>query len=444
MAGEVYQVTTPGPVSLRNAPVCDAAQVVLGMELSLDFTCSAGGMVSLEFPSGDPSRLLTGFVRALRAQGLRVDMGLPITITGDQEGHATAGEGRAPSGVPASSEGGTWFSVDLDADAASAVLDAVAVTPATVVELLPVAAYFDEATRAVASLGLDVRLARVGGRVLAAGEVSEVGLLASVLGDFEELTTYVVTAVPPTEVMSGLLARYPGLSLEWQSDLTRVAVQGPREAAIEAATAIRALSVPVTPVRVTVTFVSYDVRDISDQEIEAVFSLGDSTASLFGGSGVLDGATFQARLTDLVSQEVISVERHPAIATVSGRTARFVSGSSVPVVAGVNEDGFQEVDYRDTGVVLEVLPTLHQGGTLSLFLSAEISSSDGLGDTPTFSTREVETTVLVQSGDVVGVSGLEQSTDALTRTRAFRIFPGRASESATSRLAFFVTANYLP
>lgn len=440
-AGEVYQVSAPGAVSLRNVAVCDAAQIVLGDQLSIDHTCAAGGLVSLEFPSGDANRLLAGFIRALRALDLDVELGGSIAITGDREGHATGAEGRMPGGIEGEGGQGSWVSVSLDPAAASAVLDQVASVPGSVVELLPAGAYMEEAERAVNSLGLSVRIARIGGRFFAVGEVSEVGLLTQVLSDFSEVSTHVATAHAPTEVMSSLMARYPGLALEWQADLSRVAVQGPREAAVEAAAVLRELAVPVLPVRVTVTFISYDTADISDQEIEAAFSVG-TEYRVGGGAGLLDGASFSATLTDLVERQVVSVERHPVVTTISGRNARFVSGVSVPIVSGINEDGFQQVDYRDTGVVLDVFPSLTANGSLLLTIEAEVSSVQGTGDNPAFSERSVSASVLMAPGDVLAVSGLSETSESVSRGRTFRILPFRRAESATNRIGFFVRADF--
>jgi general secretion pathway protein D len=84
------------------------------------------------------------------------------------------------------------------------------------------------------------------------------------------------------------------------------------------------------------------------------------------------------------------------------------------------------VQYRDTGKILSVLPQVNSKGLVNLQIRQEVSSiletrdgavtSFGSTGSPAFSTREVDTTLVVQNGSTVLMGGIID--DAITHTRA--------------------------
>ena len=69
-----------------------------------------------------------------------------------------------------------------------------------------------------------------------------------------------------------------------------------------------------------------------------------------------------------------------------------------------------QIQYRDTGVMLEVTPRVNSGGMVVLELTQrvdDVDQTDTSGiDSPTIIQREITTSVAVQSGETIVLGGL--------------------------------------
>ena len=75
------------------------------------------------------------------------------------------------------------------------------------------------------------------------------------------------------------------------------------------------------------------------------------------------------------------------------------------------------IDYRETGVIMEVTPRVNSGGLVTLDISQEVSDVDTAANTsgigsPTFMQRNVSSRVVVQDGQTVGLAGLIRDTSS--------------------------------
>lgn len=99
----------------------------------------------------------------------------------------------------------------------------------------------------------------------------------------------------------------------------------------------------------------------------------------------------------------------------SGATARLQVGQDVPVLGAVvtNSGGTssQSVDYRNSGVIIEVAPKVRES-VIDLDLTQTVSdfvqTETGLVNTPTMNKREVRTSLTVEDGEVLVIGGLNQ------------------------------------
>jgi general secretion pathway protein D len=69
------------------------------------------------------------------------------------------------------------------------------------------------------------------------------------------------------------------------------------------------------------------------------------------------------------------------------------------------------VDYRETGVITEVIPRVSSGGLVTLDISQQVSDVDPNAPTfginsPTFLERAVRSRIVVQDGQTIGLAGL--------------------------------------
>ncbi len=97
------------------------------------------------------------------------------------------------------------------------------------------------------------------------------------------------------------------------------------------------------------------------------------------------------------------------------QSTRFVGGS------GVGDTGsgtIGNVQFINTGVILEVTPRVNPGGLVYLTIRQEVSSpgDDGVGGNPTINTRTLSTEVAIQSGQTIMLGGLIEETETLSRS----------------------------
>ena len=107
------------------------------------------------------------------------------------------------------------------------------------------------------------------------------------------------------------------------------------------------------------------------------------------------------------SQASINVGRQLPV-----QSTRFVGG-------GVGDTGqIGNVQYLNTGVILEVTPRVNPGGLVYLTIRQEVSSpgdDPGVGNNPTINTRQISTEVAIQSGQTIMLGGLIQEDETIGR-----------------------------
>ena len=150
-------------------------------------------------------------------------------------------------------------------------------------------------------------------------------------------------------------------------------------------------------------------------------SLGD--APLVAGGRVSETSTsFAAIIRALSTNTDVELLSTPSITAVDNEEARIVAGQNVPFRTGSTGTGgngvtnpFTTIERQDVGLTLNVTPHIHDGSLVRLEIRQEVSEVDpsslgsigidGSADLIT-NTREIETTVLADNGEVVILGGL--------------------------------------
>ena len=136
-----------------------------------------------------------------------------------------------------------------------------------------------------------------------------------------------------------------------------------------------------------------------------------------------------AILTALASKTNVKVLSTPSLVVLDNQTASLQVGDQVPVsttqatlVNGGNNGGFpvaNNIDYRNTGVILRVLPRVAANGSVTLNVDQEISNVTNPGTaanlTPTIAQRRVRSSIAVNSGQTVLLAGLISDRDQADR-----------------------------
>jgi general secretion pathway protein D len=160
----------------------------------------------------------------------------------------------------------------------------------------------------------------------------------------------------------------------------------------------------------------------------AISTLGAfGTAAIGGLAATINSTTSPARalLNMLASTQKVRVLANPSVMARNGESAFIQVGDEVPIVTSQQTTGnsvtvpggtttniIQNIQYRNTGVVLRVKPVIHAGGRIDLDVEQEVSSASatrtGVSASPTISTRRVSTKLSLSDGATVLLGGLMQ------------------------------------
>lgn len=177
---------------------------------------------------------------------------------------------------------------------------------------------------------------------------------------------------------------------------------------------------------------SQGLTSLRDAAVSSLLTASGVTSGVYGRSGdVLFAGIINAVKKDSGSN-VLST---PSIMTLDNEEARILVGQEVPITTGEvlganNSNPFRTIERQNVGVQLEVKPQINAGGGITLFLRQEVSSVAGpvsVGSTElVINKREIETTALVDDGDIVVLGGLldQKDTSSVQRTPILGDIPG--------------------
>ena len=135
-------------------------------------------------------------------------------------------------------------------------------------------------------------------------------------------------------------------------------------------------------------------------------------------------ATLQA-LNDITKVNVIST---PSLMVLDNKTARLQVGDQVPITTQTATNVVTSqaaivntVSMQDTGVILMVTPRINESGRVQLDIEQEVSSvvktTTSSIDSPTIQQRRVQTSVVVNDGEVLALGGMIQDKTSLGSTQ---------------------------
>ncbi len=149
------------------------------------------------------------------------------------------------------------------------------------------------------------------------------------------------------------------------------------------------------------------------------------TANGLGSSGLnmaLNSAgQTRATLNAFYDNKQAVIRSSPKLMVRSGEEARIEVGNEIPVVTGTSQASDnpdapinKTVQYRKTGVILSIKPTVQASGVVDLLVSQELSeqadtSSSSEALSPTIMNRKVETALTLRDGGSVMLAGLISS-----------------------------------
>ena len=202
--------------------------------------------------------------------------------------------------------------------------------------------------------------------------------------------------------------------------------------------ALRQLDITPMQVMIEATIAEVTLTDQLRYGLQWFFHTGDSNftfsplstgavAPIFPGFNyALTSANAQVILNALTQITDVKVISSPQLMVLNNETARLQIGDEVPIITQQVQSTealapvVNSIEYRDTGVILNVSPRVNAGGLVVLDIVQEVSdvvtTTTSTLDTPTIQQRQIKSTVAVQSGESVALGGLirDASTKGVT------------------------------
>jgi general secretion pathway protein D len=98
--------------------------------------------------------------------------------------------------------------------------------------------------------------------------------------------------------------------------------------------------------------------------------------------------------------------------TLDNQKAKISVGKNIPylIKSTTGENAYNNYEYKDVGVLLEITPQINQDGLVKLKIFQEVSRIDSVagefGELPTTLKRNIETTVVVEKKNTIVLGGL--------------------------------------
>jgi general secretion pathway protein D len=155
---------------------------------------------------------------------------------------------------------------------------------------------------------------------------------------------------------------------------------------------------------------------------------GAIASSFPGFSYFLRANDISFTLNALASVTDVRVLSSPSLVVLDNKTATLQVGDQVPIVTqtaqGVqngNAPIVNNVELKDTGVILNVTPRVNDSGRVILDVQQEVSSvvktnTSGI-DSPTIRQRKIKTSVVVQDGEALALGGLIQEKETTGKSK---------------------------
>jgi general secretion pathway protein D len=153
--------------------------------------------------------------------------------------------------------------------------------------------------------------------------------------------------------------------------------------------------------------------------ISTIGTAASALSGVFPGLNVLLGPA-QATMPNVVINALHSVTNvrvlsNPSLVVLNNQAASLQVGNQVPISTGTatvltaNNTVVSTIDYRNTGIILRVVPRISGNGNVIIEVeqeTSEVSQGSAGSLTPTISDRSVKSSISVASGQTVLLAGL--------------------------------------
>ncbi len=184
-------------------------------------------------------------------------------------------------------------------------------------------------------------------------------------------------------------------------------------------------AVPLLPIAGGAAATQLDEDDPLREQLQnlAINSLLGANGFVGGGGGTIGNGLFGFIINAAKSDNGSNLLQTPSLMTLDNEEATILVGQEVPITTGEalldgNSNPFRTTQRQDIGVKLVVRPQINAGGSITLHLRQEVSSINGVltnsASDLVLNKRELETTLVVDDGDIAVAGGLLDQNDRLS------------------------------
>jgi general secretion pathway protein D len=241
----------------------------------------------------------------------------------------------------------------------------------------------------------------------------------------------VVVGAPPKAVQSSRVIVDSGTNT--------LIFQGGNDSSAKLLSLLQELDKPARSALIEVTVAEVALDDSTQLGVEWAFANsganGTTSGGTLGGLSIGAGGLTVTRLNSLGDVRLIlnmlatnsraNVLSSPRIMARNGESSTIQVGSEIPTITSVQTTPvtgasgvLQSVQYRKTGIILTVKPTIYSGDRIDLDVSQEVSDSTKIGaaGSPIIDTRKVDTRLSLKDGSPVLLGGLIQQNNSRGET----------------------------
>ncbi len=152
------------------------------------------------------------------------------------------------------------------------------------------------------------------------------------------------------------------------------------------------------------------------------FALLRRHAGVYGLSAIARLLQTQTEANIVSAPNLITLDNEEARIVV-GANVPFITGQFLPPAGGAAANPFQTIERRDVGLTLRLRPQIGEGGSVRMVIFQEQSSVDPrvapgtLNAGPSTTKRSIESTVVVDDGDILVLGGLIEDRYEDTRSQ---------------------------
>jgi general secretion pathway protein D len=184
-------------------------------------------------------------------------------------------------------------------------------------------------------------------------------------------------------------------------------------------------AVPLLPIAGGAAAGQLDEDDPLREQLQnlALDTLLGANGFVGGGGGRIGNGLFGFIINAAKNDAGSNLLQTPSLMTLDNEEATILVGQEVPITTGEtlldgNSNPFRTTERQDIGVKLIVRPQINAGGSITLFLRQEVSSINGVltnsASDLVLNKRELETTLVVDDGDIAVAGGLLDQNDRLS------------------------------